>query len=98
MDSLLIDGSFWRYDKAITVDISSLILLRAEYDSSTYLNGQKNIWDINKYSDGRKLMRVWNDSVPFIYSLPDTYSITVESYDIRGNSIINTFDGFLKVE
>jgi len=96
-DSLLIDSSFWRYDKPIVVDVSTLVVLRSEYDPSSYLTNQRNIWTITKHG-GPTVMKVWNDSVPFIWNNSGIYSITVESFDNRGNSAISIWDGFLNVK
>lgn len=95
-DYSLIDSSFWGYNKPITVDISTLILLRSEYDTSTYLTEQRNVWTITRHND-KLIMKVWNEAVPFIYDREGVYSVTVESYDNRGNAIINSYDGLLNI-
>jgi hypothetical protein len=82
----MVFGPFYYYTDSIFVDISTLVILRAEYNDSNYLLNQKNIWTAN-YSNGDTYFKVYNDSVPIIFSSSDNFTIKVESYDIYGNLI-----------
>ena len=81
----LVNSNFYYYNKFITTDVSKLTILRSEYDNSTYLLNQKNIWTIIDFDTSIILMKVYNESVPFIFSSSDRYIIEAQSYDSYGN-------------
>jgi hypothetical protein len=81
----LINAPFYYYDKVTTVDISTLVILRAEYDNSNYMLNQKNIWTIRDADTGELVARVHNKDVPYIFGTDTNYDISVETYDYYGN-------------
>jgi hypothetical protein len=82
----LVNSSFYYYDKEINVDISTLVILRAEYDS-TYMLNQKNIWTIENAKTGELVMRVHNKDIPYVFGIDTEYNISVETYDYYGNLV-----------
>ena len=93
----LIENKFYYYTKPIIVDVSTLVILKAFYDSSTYLLDQKNIWTVKEHESQNIIFKVWNNSVPYIFDASGYYDITAESYDSYGNLSIKTYDGLIKV-
>jgi len=83
----LINSDFYYYQNYIDVDLSTLVILRAEYDSSTYMIGQRNIWTATDLNTGDIFFKVYNDSVPILFGDVTNYDINVRSYDIYGNLI-----------
>jgi len=82
----LVNSKFYYYPESITVDTSELVLLKSEYDTSTYLLNQKNIWTVKENVTKDTLFRVHNESVPYIFDVNAAdYNILVESYDYYGN-------------
>jgi hypothetical protein len=81
----LVNSAFYYYDKPINVDISTLVILKAEYDDVNYMSNQKNIWTIQDNITREVLFKVHNESVPYIFESDKNYDITVESYDYYGN-------------
>ena len=96
-DTALIDGSFYPYTKALTVDISTLVILDTYYDPSTYLLSQQNIWTITNHYTNEILLRVFNKQVPYIFQDPGTYDVLVEAYDYFGNLRSKFFPGLITV-
>ena len=94
----LVDGNFYNYKNTpINIDISTLVIFRSLFDVNGYLNNQRNIWTINRNSNGTELMRVLNDSVPFIFNESGYFDVKVESYDNFGNLSVRKWDGLLNV-
>lgn len=93
----LINKEFYPFDHAIELDISTLVILKAEFDSSNYMLNQKNIWEIKNRNTNKLLMIVHNSCVPYIFDASGTYDITVKSYDSYGNLVEKTFEGLLKI-
>ena len=83
----LINSPFYYYSKYIDIDVSTFVILRAEYDPSNYMLNQKNIWTVRYAETDRVLFRVFNKSVPFIFDSSGYYRFIVESYDKYGNLI-----------
>jgi len=81
----LVNSTFYYYDKSVSVDISTLVILKAEYDVSNYMLNQKNIWTATDNITKEIVFKVHNESVPFIFGVADNYDITVSSYDLYGN-------------
>lgn len=99
LEGILTDASeYYYYDNPLIIDVSSLILLRCKYDSSTYMSRQKNIWTIVKNDTKDIVLRVYNDTVPFVFDVSGYYDIQVETYDHYGNLALKLYEGFLKVE
>lgn len=87
----LVNSNFYYYNKAIEVDTSTLVILRAEYDPSNYMLNQKNIWTARYVNNNAMYFRVFNESVPIIFKDSVNFSIGVESYDSYGNLIQELF-------
>jgi hypothetical protein len=88
--SNLVNSDFYYFKDMVSVDISTLVIIRSLYDSSTYMLNQKNIWSVYD-NDTRKLVfRVYNDSIPYVFNETNNYNIEVESYDSYGNLIKTT--------
>ncbi len=94
----LIFGDFFPYDQTIDIDVSTLVIFNAIYDSPNYIMNQKNIWTITKFENNELLMRVFNNSIFYIFDEIGTYNITAESYDYYGNLKTKTFEGLIRVE
>lgn len=97
-DGYLVTGPFYPYAKSITVDISTLVILDAFYEPSSYMLNQKNIWTVKEHNSDKILFKVFNESIPFIFTIPGIYDVTVEAYDKYGNLKIQTFDGLIEVK
>jgi len=93
----LINSNFYFYDKPINIDTSTLVILKSQYDSSTYLLNQKNVWTIKNNTTKDIILKVYNDIVPFIYDVSGYYDVVGESYDKYGNLVITTYEGLIKV-
>jgi hypothetical protein len=87
----LVNSNFYYYNKAIEVDTSTLVILRAEYDPSNYMLNQKNIWTARYVNNNAMYFRVFNESVPILFKDSVNFSIGVESYDSYGNLIQELF-------
>lgn len=83
-------STYKKYYNPIIADTSSLVLLCSEFDNSTYLKNQKNIWTVRYNTSKDILFRVHNKSVPYKFSEKGYYDVQLESYDSYGNiSTIN---------
>lgn len=95
------DGSlapaYYPFDHSIQLDISTLVILRSEYDVSNYMIGQKNIWTITNHDTNDLIMEVFNDSVSYIFNEAGEYDVKVESYDSYGNLKTQLFEGLIKI-
>lgn len=94
----LLNGYFYPYDTAINIDPSTLVILRAEYDPSNYMLDQKNIWTVKEHESGDILMRVFNDTVFYVFDVFGNYDVTAEAYDSFGNLREQVFEGLIRVE
>jgi hypothetical protein len=93
----LINDNFYYKSNSITVDISTLVILRALYEPSTYLLNQKNIWEVINHDSGLVIFKVFNESVPYIFNEIGTYDVNCTSYDSFGNGIMKNYEGLIKV-
>lgn len=95
----LINTEYFTFDQShpLNVDISTLIILQAQYDPSNYLLNQKNIWEIIEHDSSIVLMKVFNKSVPYIFSDSGIYDVQVSSYDSYGNVAIKRYEGLISV-
>ena len=94
----LINRIYWPFHQAIEVDISTLVILDAQYDPSNYMLRQKNIWSMTRFEDDNKLvMKVFNNQVFYVFDEPGTYNITAEAYDHYGNLKTQTYEGLLEI-
>jgi hypothetical protein len=94
----LINTEFYYHPEPITVDVSTLIILKAVYDPSTYLLNQKNIWQISEHDSSTILFKVFNDSVPYIFDEAGRYDVECTSYDSFGNTISKKYEGLIIVQ
>ncbi|MFW6310996.1 MAG: hypothetical protein ACOC1K_02050, partial [Nanoarchaeota archaeon] len=97
-DNLFTGQDFYKYCQSVTVDISTLVIIKSEFDPSTYMLDQKNIWTIRKGTTGEYIMKVYNDSVAYIFNETGIYDVQVESYDAYGNIRKQIFEGLINVE
>jgi hypothetical protein len=93
----MINRNFYFYDKAITIDVSSLVILSAIYDPSTYLIDQKNIWTVKDNMTKDIVFKVFNDNVPYIFNKEGYYDIEISAYDIYGNISKKNYEGLINV-
>ena len=93
----LVNGVFYYHPEPIAVDISTLVILKATYDPSNYLLGQKNIWTVINHDSSLILFKVWNESVPYIFNSLGTYDVECISYDIFGNAVTKKYEGLIEV-
>ena len=96
-DMGLVSGPYYPYAKAITIDPSTLVILDAFYDPSTYMLDQKNIWTVIDHDTDDIIFRVHNKSVPYIFTDPGTFDVQVEAYDSYGNLKLQYFEGLITV-
>ena len=82
-----IDASMYYYNSMINVDASTFVIFRAEYETSTYMKNQKNIWTIRFNEDDTVYLKVFNYSVPIIIDTSARLKVLVESYDSYGNLV-----------
>lgn len=94
----LINRPFYYYNKPINIDVSTLVIFKAQYDSSTYLLNQKNIWTVKNSLTKDILFKVYNKSVPYIFDVSGYYDVQVESYDKYGNLSLKNYEGLIHVE
>jgi hypothetical protein len=80
----LINSEYYFYDKGISIDTSTLIIFRSQYDTSILLN-QKNIWTVINEDTSTLLLKVYNESLPIIFDEGANFKIIAESYDYYGN-------------
>jgi hypothetical protein len=93
----LIGTEFYPFDHSITLDISTLVIFKAEYDASNYMLNQKNIWEIRESDTDDLLLRVHNFAVPYIFNEAKEYDVQVEAYDSYGNLKTQLFEGLIKI-
>lgn len=96
-DNLLNSSVFYYHTQPIVVDASTLVILKAQYDPSSYLLNQKNIWTVSNNLTGDIVFKVFNYSVAYIFDVSGYYDVQVESYDSYGNIITKTYDGLIKI-
>ncbi len=92
----MINTEFYPFDHAIQLDVSTLVIFKATYDSSNYMLNQKNIWEIRK-NGSELVLRTHNFVVPYIFDEVGSYDITTEVYDKYGNLKTQTFEGLIKI-
>jgi hypothetical protein len=93
----LVNSAFFYYVKLITIDVSTFIILKAEFDNSTYMLNQKNIWTIKNNLDKSILLKVYNEITPYIFDVSGYYDIMVETYDKYGNLSTKNYEGLIHV-
>jgi len=93
----LIDTEFYPFDHSIELDISTLVIFKAEYDSSNYMLNQKNIWTIRERTSDTLVMRVHNFIVPYIFNESGEYDVQIEAYDSFGNLKKQIFEGLISI-
>jgi len=93
----LANNTFYYHDKPIQVNVGSLVIIKAEYDSSTYMLNQKNIFTIKENISKDIVLRVFNESTPFVFDVSGYYDIIAESYDLYGNLSTKVYEGLIKV-
>ena len=96
-DSLIGSNSYYPFTKAVSVDVSTLVIFSAYFDASDYMLDQKNIWTVNNTKTKEMIFRVYNDNVPFIFNESGTYDLLLESYDKFGNLRSKSWEGLLTV-
>ena len=94
----MINTAFYPFDHYIEVDVSSLVIFNACFDSSNYMINQKNIWEIRNRNTETLLMRVNNFNVPYVFNEIGDYDVIVKSYDSFGNLKEEKFEGLLSVK
>jgi len=93
----LLQSDLYGFNQAIELDISTLVIFRAEYEANNYMLDQKNIWEIRNHNTNDLIMRVHNPIVPYIFNEAGDYDIKVESYDKYGNLKTQVFEGLVKI-
>jgi hypothetical protein len=93
----LLAPTYYPFNNSIELDVSTLVILRAEYDISTYMLNQQNIWTIKNSEDKTTVMKVFNNTVPFIFNNPGSYDVIAESYDKYGNLKRQEFEGLIVI-
>ena len=98
----LINSEFYSYSNSIGIDISTLVILKTEYDpsiydTSTYLLNQKNTWTIKENISKDVVFKVFNNNVPFVFDSSGYYDVISESYDEYGNLAKKTYEGLIYV-
>ncbi|NMC60750.1 MAG: hypothetical protein GYA51_15400, partial [Candidatus Methanofastidiosa archaeon] len=93
----LLHSDLYGFNQAIELDISTLVIFRAEYEANNYMLDQKNIWEIRNHNTNDLIMRVHNQIVPYIFNEAGDYDVKVESYDKYGNLKSQVFEGLVKI-
>lgn len=88
---------YYYHNDVITITAGTYVLLRALYDSSTYMLNQKNMFTVKENISKNVIFKVFNESVPFVFDTPGTYDVIAESYDSYGNLSSKTWEGLIKV-
>jgi hypothetical protein len=91
-----ITTAYYPFKYSITLDPSTIVILRSVYDPSLYMLNQKNIWEIKEHDSSDLLMRVYNEAVPFVFPT-GFFNINVKSYDSFGNLKEQDFEGLIKI-
>jgi hypothetical protein len=86
----------YMFKERISVDTSTLVILRATYDPSNYMLDQKNIWTVTD-EDDKTVLRVFNDTVLYVFNETGKYDVRVEAYDSWGNLRQQDFEGLINV-
>lgn len=94
----LVNSVFYYHSNPVIVDVSTLVILRALYDSSTYLLNQKNIWTVINHDASTILFKVFNESVAYIFNQIGTYDVECIAYDSYGNAIVKKYEGLIDVQ
>lgn len=97
-DNISINIPYYGFNNALTLDISTFVILKSIYESSTYMLNQKNIWEIKNRDTNEILMKVNNFIVPYIYDESALYDITLQSYDSYGNLSEQTIEGLITIK
>jgi len=90
--------TYYPFNHSIKLDVSTLVILRAEYDPSNYMLDQKNIWTIREHDSDELIMEVFNDSLSYIFNEEGKYDVGVSSYDKFGNLKQQEFEGLIIVK
>lgn len=94
----LVNNTFYYHPESITVDVSTLVILKGTYDASNYLLNQKNIWQVVNNDSSIVLFKVFNESVPYIFNEPGIFNVECTSYDSFGNAITKKYEGLIEVK
>ena len=94
----LLTKPYYPFAKAISVDVSTLVIFSSMFDPSNYMLDQRNIWTVRHNEDKRMVFKVYNKIVPFIFDRPGIFDIQLEAYDKYGNIKSQIWDGFLTVK
>jgi len=89
--------TYYPFKYSITLDPSTIVILRSVYDPSLYMLNQKNIWEIKEHDSSDLLMRVYNEVVPYIFTNEGDFDINVKSFDSFGNLKEQDFEGLIKI-
>jgi hypothetical protein len=93
----LFNDSFYFFEKPIIVDTSTLVILKSQYDSSTYMLNHKNIWTVKENISKDIVFKVYNDVVPYVFNTNGYYDVVCEAYDSYGNLEKKTYEGLIHV-
>ena len=96
-NGVLITTNYYSHDESITIDTSTMVILTANYDPSTYLLNQKNVWTVRERNSDRLIFETHNYRVPYIFNETGVYDVNVESYDSYGNLKSRSFEGLITV-
>ena len=88
---------YYYHDKPINIPVDTHLIIKAEYDSSTYMLGHKNIFTVKENISKDIVFRVHNQSVPFVFDTSGYYDVIAEAYDIYGNLSTKTYEGLINV-
>ena len=94
----LFNDSFYFFEKPIIVDTSTLVILKSQYDSSTYMLNHKNIWTVKENISKDIVFKVYNDVVPYVFNTNGYYDVVCEVFDQYGNLSKKTYEGLINVK
>lgn len=90
----LINSDFYYRSSPVAIDSGSLIVL----DASSQILNQKTIWTINNTVTQAPFLRVFNDSLPYVFQDEGIYSVLAETYDTNGNLSFYNYPGLITVK
>lgn len=97
-DSMLVSESYYPRTNSINIDPSTLVILDSYFDPSNYMLNQKNIWTVKESGKNKVLFRVFNKTVPFIFTDSGVWDVKLESYDKFGNLKTQNYEGLITVK
>ena len=92
-----VNETYYSYTKPITIDVSTLVIIKSEFDSSTYMLNELDIITVRENLTKDLVFRVFNNAVPFVFDTSGYYDVAAGKYDSYGNLSIKLYEGLIHV-